>query len=306
MPFVESGSQTESVTGDDVIEEVLRLLLSNQREEMNKLAVNVGENAATLSFLYDLGGIKPGSLVNIDTETYRVWAADDTNKQATVEPGMNGTMSTSHTANSLVYVNPRFSRAAIFKALNDEILSLSSPSCGLFQMKTLELTYSAAVTDYNLSNTTDIIDIWKVRSATPGATQHWITLNDWNYRNSSDTDKFQSGNALFLPSGIPGQKVQVLYKAPFTKLALTTDDILTVAGVHPEAQDILALGVLLRLGPVREFKRNFTETQGDSRRAEEVPPNAISQSFSQTRGYRQQRLDQEAQRLSHRYRTVHR
>lgn len=306
MPFVESGLLTTSQTGDDVIEEVLRLLLSSQREEMNKLATNVAQDATILTFQYELSGIQPGSLVNIDTETYRVWDVNSGQKTATVEPAMNGSRSSSHTAGSLVYVNPRFSRAGIFKALNDEIMALSSPANGLFQVKSVEFAYQAAITDYDLPNTTNVVDVWRVLHSIPGATRHWITLNDWRFRRSSDVTKFPSGNALFIPSGITGQAVQVHYKAPFTPLTSTTENIETGAGVPTEAQDILALGVLLRLGPVREIKRNFTEAQGDSRRSEEVPPNAVQTSFGQIRAQRQLRIDQEAMRLSQKYRVHHR
>lgn len=306
MPFVEDSGLYAPLSGEDVIEEVLRLLLSGQREEMNKLAINVGQAATTLTFEYELQGIRPGSLVNIDTETYRVWEIDGTNKTATVEPGMNGSISSSHSGGSLVYVNPRMSRHAIFKSLNDELAGLSTPNNGLFAVKTLEFTYSSSKSDYDITGSSQVLDVHRVRTSTPGPSDHWIDLTDWKLRRSSNTTTFPSGNALYVPYGVPGQTMQVVYSQPFAHLNASTDDIEDVAGLPRHMQDILALGVLLRLGPVREVKRNFTEAQQGARNSDEVPPQAVGNSFSYIRAQRQQRIDAEALRLAQAYPKRHR
>lgn len=290
----------------DVMEEAARLLLSGHREEMNKLSTGVGANATTIAFTYPLGQIRPGALINIDTETYRVWTVDDNALTATVQPAMNGTTSAAHSAGALIYVNPRIPRASIFKSMNDELLALSSPANGLFAVKTLEFTYAGAQTSYNLTGTTNVIDILEVRSSLPGPEKRWRPLTSWELERNASVSDFASGNSLFVPEGIPGRLIHVTYAVPFNKLTNATDDIETVGLMPPEMQDILALGVLLRLGPVREIKRNFTESQSDSRRAEEVPPNAVGNSYAQVRAQRQQRIDQEAMRLQTRYRQARR
>jgi hypothetical protein len=294
------------MTGNDVIEEAARLLLSGHREEMNKLAASVSANTTTLQFTYDLGQIRAGALVNIDTETYRVWSVDEGAMTAVVQPAMNGTTSTSHSSGSLVYVNPRISRASIFKAMNDELLALSSPSNGLYAVKSLEFDYSGAQSSYDLPGTSNVMDILDVRVSNPGPEKRWSPSTSWQYDADADTTGFPSGNALFVPDGIPGRSIRVTYAVPFNKLTNVTDDVQTVGLMPPEMQDILALGVLLRLGPVREIKRNFTESQGDSRRTEEVPPNAVGNSYAQIRAQRQMRIDQEAMRLQTRYRLARR
>lgn len=291
-------------TANDVIEETQRLLLGGQREELNKLAANVTADATDLTFQFDLGGILPGTSVSIDLETYRVWSVNDSTKTATVEPGMQGTTSAAHTEGALVHVNPKMSRAAIFKAINDELRALSSPSNGLFQIKSMAFDYSAAVTDYNLS--ADVMDVYEVRMAYPGPERDWMSMPNWSYKPVSDAATFASGNALHLPGGYPGRGISVLYKAGFTPLTNLDDDIAEVSGLPEEAHDILALGCLLRLGPVREIRRNFTDSQGDTRRAEEVPPNAVSTSFNSVRQLYAQRLTAEAGRLANKYPMRHR
>ena len=51
----------------------------------------------------------------------------------------------------------------------------------------------------------------------------------------------------------------------------------------------------------REIKRNFTESQGDTRRASEVPPGAILQSSRQLQVLRVQRIAAKAARLDAMY-----
>ena len=55
---------------------------------------------------------------------------------------------------------------------------------------------------------------------------------------------------------------------------------------------------LMTTTPIR---REFLDAQGSSRRAEEVPPGAISASFRDLMGRRQARLSAEAARLSAMY-----
>lgn len=298
MPFVEIGSGSESQSGDDVIDEATRLLLSGQREQMNKLAVNADTDATTLTMKYELQGIAANAIVCIDTEAYRVWEVQTESRTATVEPGMNGSRSTTHTAGSLVYVNPRFPRYAAFKALNDELRSLSAPALGLFAVESYEFAYNAAQTDYDLVGSTNVIRVLDVKCSQPGPTKHWFRVDAWLHDRNADLTTFPSGNSVFIPSAIPGQTIRVLYAVPYLPLARTTDDLVTAAGIAVEAQDILAMGVLLRLGGVREIKRSFTEAQGDARRATEVPPNAVQNSFTGVRQLREQRIQQEANRLA--------
>ena len=54
----------------------------------------------------------------------------------------------------------------------------------------------------------------------------------------------------------------------------------------------------------REIKRNFTESQGDTRRAGEVAPGAVMQSSRNLQILRQQRITAESARLDALYPNV--
>jgi hypothetical protein len=80
-------------------------------------------------------------------------------------------------------------------------------------------------------------------------------------------------------------------------------DVNSTGGVQETLTDILAIGTQIRLMSPREVKRNFTESQGDTRRADEVAVGAVGNSFSQLQRLRRDRIQAEAARLSRAYPT---
>jgi hypothetical protein len=116
------------------------------------------------------------------------------------------------------------------------------------------------------------------------------------------TTDFASGGALVIyEGGYPGQAIRVRYRAPFGSLTALDDDVLADTGLPATAHDLPPLGAAVRLVAGREVKRNFTEAQGEPRRAEEVPPTATLQSSRELLRIRQQRIVAEQSRLLHQY-----
>jgi hypothetical protein len=66
-------------------------------------------------------------------------------------------------------------------------------------------------------------------------------------------------------------------------------------------EDILEMGVMSRMLSVREVKRNFIESQGDTRRSDEVPAGSISNSFTNISRLRRDRIIAEAARLARQF-----
>jgi len=65
----------------------------------------------------------------------------------------------------------------------------------------------------------------------------------------------------------------------------------------------VTLGAQIRLMSPREIKRNFTESQGDTRRADEVPAGSVAGSVSNLLRLRRDRIQAEAARLARAYPT---
>lgn len=305
MPFVFNPSDDSSQTGNDIIEKVLDYFLSGQKEEKNKLAATAGAGATTISFQYELGAIRSGSEVEAGLEVYYVWEVDQAGKSATVEPGQRATITAIHSTGTICRVNPKLTKRAIFDALNAEIRALSAPGSGLFCPMGLEFSYSSPISSYDLEDTGDILDVLSVTQEEIGATGDWHHIDGWRLDRKANSTDFPSGNALYLPAGFPGRTVRVVYAAPFAAIDSINDNLYLdsegnpkAGGIPPSMHDILVYGTLMRLGPVREIKRNFTEAQGDARRAQEVPPGSVANSYAEVRRIYNRRVNEEVGRLS--------
>jgi hypothetical protein len=285
-------------TAADLIQATHRHLMAGQREARNRLSGSLTASDTTLTFEFDLAGIRAGSYVCVELEVMYVWSVNDSAKTAVVQRGELGSTAAIHADNSIVHVNPPFSCWSIFSALNDELRDLSSPANGLYQVKTVTLTYRAPYTGYDLTGVTDLIDVLEVRYELEGDERSWPLLRNWQVARGMSTAKFASGLALLTTEPAEeGNPVQVRYKSGFSPLAAGSDVVETVSGMSSTAMDILPMGAAIRVGAGREVARNLFERQGDTRRAEEVRSGAQLQAFAALRDLRERRISAERARL---------
>jgi hypothetical protein len=245
--------------------------------------------------------LRAGQIFEIESEVFYIWAADVPTKTLTVERGFNGTTAAAHTAGALVTVNPRFPRAQVLEAINDEVLDLSSPVNGLFQVKTLNFTYNGTDRMINLTSATDVIDILNV-SVRYLADDYPIARKVKLVRDLP-TDDFASGFALKFDQAVYPGRLRIVYKAPYSSVTTEATNLNTDCGIQESVEDIVIVGTQLRLMAPREIKRNFVESQGDTRRAEEVASGAITNSATALRQLRRDRIIAEAARLMRSYPT---
>ena len=104
-----------------LINRTQRQILSGTVEERNKLASAVSATATTVTFQYELNGIRAGSIIQVDSELMYCWEVNIGTKTATVERAFNGTVAVAHLINAYIIVNPRFPRAQILEAINNAI-----------------------------------------------------------------------------------------------------------------------------------------------------------------------------------------
>lgn len=289
-------------TVTDIIEETRRLLFSGGREERNKLSAAVTNVATAIPLVYELSSIKRGTKLSIDLEDIYVWGTSSLTATP-VDRGQFGSTAASHVIDAIAHVNPKFSNWEIFNAINDEINALSSPVSGLYRVSTTELTYNAAVSGYNFS-LTSAQDILEVRYAVPGPSLEYPRSSNWEFSRDM-SDEFASGGVLFVRDAFPGKTVLVKAKVGFVELAATMAADLATTFLPTTCYDILSLGAAWRLTAPREVKRNFDEAQGDTRRADEVPPGGNLGGSRELGRLREQRIREESARLAQRY-PIHR
>ena len=288
-------------TAATVIDRTLRQLLSGTVEPRNKLASTINSSATSITVTYPLEGLRAAQICEIDSELMYIWSVDSGTKTMVVERGFNGTTAAAHTANAIIIINPRFPRAQMLEAMNDEISDLSSPLNGLFQIKTLDIDYNGSDVMINLAGITSIIDILTV--SVRYMTDDYPVARKVRLVRDVPTDDFASGYALRFDQGVFPGRLRIVYKAAYVPVTAESTDVNTTCGVQDSVLDIVTLGTQIRLMAPREIKRNFTESQGDTRRGEEVTSGAIGNSIQNLQRLRRDRIQAEAARLIRGYPT---
>jgi hypothetical protein len=286
-------------TASALLDRVNRQLLSGTIEERNKLATTVSSSDASFVMTYDLGGLRAGTVFEIDSELVYVWEATSGSKSVTVERGYMGTTAAAHTAGAIVTLNPRFPKAQMLEALNQDIDDMSSPLNGLFRVVSTDVDYNGADRQINLTGATSIIDLLDVRLRYL-ATDYPV-IRKVRLQRDLPTSDFASGFALVFDESVMAGTLRVRYKAPFVRVSTISDSLQSVANIPVTMEDILEMGVMSRMLSMREVKRNFIESQGDTRRSDEVPPGAMRDSFSNILRLRRDRIIAEAAKLARQY-----
>ena len=284
-----------------VVDRTVRQLMSGTVEERNKTVGALTATSTSVVFQYDLNGMRAGGVIQIDNELMYVWEVSQGSKTVTVERAWNGTAAAAHTAGAVAIVDPKFPRSQIIEAINAEIDDLSSPMNGLYQIKSLELNYNGTWNMINLPTTDKIIDLVSV-TVRYIATDYPV-IRKCRLIRDLPNDDFSAGYAIRFDEQVRAGRMIVVYKAPFTNVTTEAQNLQNIAGFPTTAEDILIMGAQIRLVSPREVKRNFTESQGDTRRSEEVPTGSVSSSINNIIRMRRDRITAEAARLARQYPT---
>jgi len=282
-----------------VLNRASRQMLAGAVEERNKLATSLASGDTSVVTTYDLGGLRTGSVFEIESELLYVWNANPASKTLTVERGYAGTTAASHTSGAIVTLSPRFPRAQMLDAVNAELDDLSSTMNGLFRVITVDLTYNGSDRQINITNSGTIIELLDARLRY--LADDYPVLNSVRLQTGLPTTDFASGNTLVFDEPVMAGTVRVRYKAPFARATTEASDLTTDCFLPATCDDIVETGVMLRMMNAREIKRNFIESQGDTRRPDEVPPGAIRDSATSLVRLRRERIIAEAARLKAQY-----
>jgi len=282
-----------------VLNRASRQMLAGAVEERNKLATSLASGDTSVVTTYDLGGLRTGSVFEIESELLYVWNANPASKTLTVERGYAGTTAASHTSGAIVTLSPRFPRAQMLDAVNAELDDLSSTMNGLFRVITVDLTYNGSDRQINITNSGTIIELLDARLRY--LADDYPVLNSVRLQTGLPTTDFASGNTLVFDEPVMAGTVRVRYKAPFARATTEASDLTTDCFLPATCDDIVETGVMLRMMNAREIKRNFIESQGDTRRPDEVPPGAVRDSATSLVRLRRERIIAEAARLKAQY-----
>lgn len=284
----------------DWINTTRRTIYGSDRQQLNVLPSGCSAFDSTVALQYQNDAVRGGAVISVGLEEMYVFAVDAAANTVTVFRGWQGSPVSAHPVGALVTVNPRFSDWEIFTALNDDLLDLSSPLNGLYQVRTEDLIAVSGRIGYDLP-LTGFMSIINIQWRQPNTqSQEWTRVTDFEVAQDLPTDEFPSGAALFVNGAQPTaqQQIRVQYRAALTPLGNLIDDVEETTGIPATATDIPPIGAALRIMSGRPVARANYTTQGDTRRATEVSTGDVVQAPARLQQLRQQRVAAEAARLS--------
>lgn len=275
-----------------------KLMGSVGRDKINTLNDNYNSSVTTLGVTYTPGAeISPGVVIEIDYEQMMVVSNSTTTLN--VIRAWNGTTAASHTAATVVYVEPKFPRQAILDEVSNELRALPQT---IFTTGTAVLSFASNTNRVDLTGATGTVYriIHADRSSFDGQSYPGFKPTLQLIRNA-DTSAFASGYAVAIEGGLTyGQTatVRVVYaKSLATTTLVSTTDLQATVGLPLTAEDILAFGAASRLLYDKEALRLDFTRQGQSRAAEEVPPEVHGRQAQRWRLEADRRTSEEAMRL---------
>jgi hypothetical protein len=273
----------------DLVNEVRSMLSGSMGDELTTLSEPYIAGSGLLNFQYPKRAMTAGATLSLGLNTFYVLETASGGLQAVVLPSYDGGPDEDAVLGSVVRVKPRYTNWAIFRELSQEFATLSSPTSGLYSAQWFDAPVDWAYGTYEFPEEYgDPLRLVRARAKISGTTM-WHPINSAEY---------QPEQRVVRTTDIPDGAVTVEFTFAMrfgTPVSLTDD--LEDLGLPPEASDLPTLGACAALSLAGESRRNQPFAQGDSRRAEEVPPGAstsVSREFA--RAYKQ-RVDEEAARL---------
>lgn len=282
----------------DLIADVRRMTYGSMSERINLVATSASAVVGEVQLQLDVSGIQEGMILSSGLNVWYVKGVSVSDGKVFVVPGIDNAPVNGVSLGDMVYVRPRMTDWYAFNMLNDEIRSLSAPTNGLFQLKSWTVNVDPTYQSYDVpSSASDMLSLHRVRYRLPGTPDVWADLPSfaWKWHTGTGTNRVQ------LLRNIPvGTEVQFVYKAPFSAATSLATNVVTECGLAETMVDIPPLGVSMMLLHTTESRRVQVQTQGDARRAEEVPATANSSQAGQLRRIYRERIQDEYARLMNR------
>ena len=284
----------------DLISDTRRMAYGSLGDQINLVAQPYTANDTVLYLDMDVSNITQGMMLSGDLNVWYVKGTDIASRSVMVIPGYDNSPKKNMSVGDFVFIKPRVSDWFMFETMNQEILRLSTPEHGLYQIASWETQVDPTWQTYPIpSEAFDMIGLLRVRYRVPGSQDVWLDVPEKAYRvqiNTSSGDSY-----IRMLRNIPsGTDVQFLYKAPFHQASELDDSVNDVCGLSPTMVDIPTLGCLATLLRTTESRRGQVQQQGDARRAQEVGGGSNLQIAARIEKDHQMRIWEEAARLTQR------
>ena len=247
-------------TIEQVVGTTRSMLSASLGNELSRLAQAYVPGDPTIRLAHDKR-IPDGGVVSVGLTTL-VAASSTTGNEVQVVPGIDGSPDQSAPQGTLVHLRPRHTTWQIFREIDSTISEISSPTNGLYGLSTEQFPVDTVDGTYTLSSAP--LKVVRVRYLRPGSDDEWYDLA-FDYRPAA------GGSPTVRASGAPGgTTVEIVTAHPFLQPE-RLGDTLTSLNIPDSYARLLAVGAARTLSLATESRRSQPFSQGDPRRAEEVP-----------------------------------
>ena len=282
----------------DMVADTRRMAYGSMSEQMNVVAQPADAGASEIIMQLDVSGITPGMVLSSGLNVWYVRGIDVAANKVLVIPGYDNSPQRPVAVNDWVFIKPRVTDWYMFETLNQEILRLSTPEHGLYQLKSWTAPVDPTWQTYDFpAEAESMISMLRVRFRMPGTTDVWYDLQERAYKVQINDGQSRIRLLRNIPSGT---EMVFEYKAPFNQAENLEDDATEVCGLAQTMVDIPTLGVLATLLRTTESRRGQVQTQGDARRADEVAAGSNMSIASRVEKDHQMRIWEEYARLTNR------
>ena len=285
----------------DMISDTRRMAFGTLTDQINLVAQPYTAGATSLVLDMDVSGITQGMMLSSGLNVFYVRGIDAATNTVQVIPGFDNSPKKNLAVNDFVYIKPRVTDWYMFETMNQEILRLSTPEHGLYQVASWEAPVDPTWQTYEIpEEALSMIGILRIRFRMPGSPDVWYDIPDKAYRIQLNAGSESSAvSYIRLLRNIPsGTDLQFLYKSPFHQAENIDDNVNDVCGLSSTMVDIPTLGCLATLLRTNESRRMQVQQQGDARRADEVPGGGNLSIASRIERDHQMRIWEEAARLT--------
>lgn len=280
----------------DMIADTRRMAYGSLHDQINLVAQPYTAGDTTLVLDMDITGITPGMSLSSDLNVWYVKGTEPATNSVFVIPGFDNSPRKNVAVGEFVYIKPRVTDWYMFETMNQEILRLSTPEHGLYQIASWTADVDPTWQTYEIPTEAydNMIGMLRVRYRVPGSPDVWMDIPEKSYR-----IQFNAGTSYVrLLRNIPsGTEIEFLYKATFQQAENLSDNVKTVCGLSATMVDIPTLGCLATLLRTTESRRGQVQQQGDARRAGEVVAGSNMAIASMVEKDHQMRIWEEAARL---------
>lgn len=282
-----------------LIDECMRDLYSGYRASYNRVATEIANNDGAITLEFSLVSVAEGSELGVESETMLVLKKDTVNNLVTVVRGWNGSRISSHSAGTMVEVDPRFSRIGVLDALRNEILSWGR---NIFRVEAYNLGIGSNARIVDLESVGDYYRIVGAQLAPMVSGESFLPV-DFEEDSDMDPDVYPTGRTLTLTNYVgSGSSLRVkVAKAFDTSDFREASDLEYDVGLEASQIEVAKYGAMYRVVGAREVKRTFREAVSESGEAEAIPPGFSTQTASWYKKMRDERYNQEVARCAGRF-----